>query len=327
MPFEPPGPAVGLLVGDDGYEPERSIDETLYMIEDEEVFSLFGYVGTPTANAALPIVRELEVPLIGLFTGAGSLRDPVTPQVFNVRSSYDDEAEAMVAHFLADGAENVAVFYQNDGFGKAVLSGTEKALARRGMDVHAKGTFERNTVAVKAGLTEMIAAEPDAIVMVGTYAPLAEFVRQARAAGLGSRMATVSFVGTKHLVEAVGEAGDGVLITQVMPHPGDDRLAVVADCRRLIDAHAGAKLDYVNLEGCVSAKVMVEGLRRAGPKPTRDALIAALEGIDALDLGGITIGYAPDDHQGIERIFVTEIRDGGVVELDAPVRVSESASD
>ncbi len=127
------GRQIELLVADDGYEPDQAIDETLIMIEEEEVFSLYGYVGTPTANAVLPIVQELEVPLVGLFTGAGTLRTPVTEQVFNVRASYDNEAEAMVTHFLANGAKNVAVFYQDDGFGRAVLSGAEKALARRDM--------------------------------------------------------------------------------------------------------------------------------------------------------------------------------------------------
>ena len=316
------GRQIELLVADDGYEPDLAIDETLVMIEEEEVFSLFGYVGTPTANAVLPIVQELEVPLVGLFTGAGSLRNPVTPQVFNVRASYDDEAEAMVSHFLANGAENVAVFYQNDGFGKAVLSGAKKALARRDMTVHALGTFERNTVAVNAGLVAMLDAEPDAIIMVGTYTPLAEFVKQARSEGLDSQMATVSFVGTEKLVEAVGEAGDGVLITQVMPYPYDDTTPVVEHCRGLL-AEDDVSLDYVNLEGCVSALVMVEGLERAGADLTRDGLIAAMEGIESHDLGGITIGYSATNHQGMDRIFVSEIRDGGVVQLGGPLKVSD----
>ena len=109
------GRQIRLVVGDDGYEPERAIDETLKMIEQQKVFSLFGYVGTPTANAVLPIVKEMNVPLVGAFTGAMSLRQPLTEQVFNVRASYDDEAETLVAHFLAKGAKSVAVFYQDDG--------------------------------------------------------------------------------------------------------------------------------------------------------------------------------------------------------------------
>ena len=318
------GRRIELLVADDGYEPEQAIDETLYMIEEEEVFSLFGYVGTPTANAVLPIVRELDVPLVGLFTGAGTLRAPLTPQVFNVRASYDDEAEAMVAHFLDNGAENVAVFYQNDGFGKAVLSGAEKALGRRGMTVHSTGTFERNTVAVKAGLAEMLRTAPDAIVMVGTYAPLAEFVAQARAAGLDSQMATVSFVGTENLVAALGDAGEGVVITQVMPFPYDDGVPVVEECRALLDASAGAALDYVNLEGCLSAKVMVEGLERAGEALDRDGLRTALESLGSLDLGGVTLSYSATDHQGMGEVYVTEVHGGGVRLVGEAIRVSEA---
>jgi len=114
------GRKIMLAVADDGYEPNRAVDETLKMIEGEKAFALFGYVGTPTANAVIPIVKEMDVPLVGLFTGAMSLRQPVTNQIFNVRASYDDEAETLVAHFIAKGAKTVAVFYQDDGFGTAV---------------------------------------------------------------------------------------------------------------------------------------------------------------------------------------------------------------
>ncbi|MGB0866234.1 MAG: ABC transporter substrate-binding protein, partial [Granulosicoccaceae bacterium] len=291
------GRQIELLVADDGYEPDMAIDETLAMIEDEEVFSLFGYVGTPTANAVLPIVKDTEVPLVGLFTGAGSLRKPITRQVFNVRSSYDDEAEAMVNHFLANGAKTVGVFYQNDGFGKAVLSGAKKALQKHDMDVHVTGTFERNTVAVKSGLGKIMKDAPDAIVMVGTYAPLAEFVKQARKAGLDSMMSTVSFVGTKNLASAMGDAGDGVIITQVVPSPAEHDIAVVNDCRKLVEADGSSTLDYINLEGCLSAKVMVEALQKAGPELDRDTLIATLEGMEDVDLGGLKLGFSADSHQ------------------------------
>lgn len=318
------GRQIDLLVADDGYEPEQAIDATLAMIVDEQVFALFGYVGTPSADAVLPIVQELEVPLIGLFTGAGSLRQPVTPQVFNVRSSYDEEAEVMVAHLLDKGARNVAVFYQNDVFGKSVLSGIERALDRRSMDVRAKGTFQRNTLAVKSALANMLAADPDAIVMVGTYAPLAEFVIQARAAGLDSQLATVSSVGPENLVSAVGMAGNGMLITQVMPDPSNDALAVVEECRQLVIEHGGVSLDYVNLEGCVTAMVMVEGLKAAGRDLTREGLISAMESIRVRDLGGIAISFSAEDHQATTSVFITEIRDGELVQLGGARKLSDA---
>ena len=309
------GRKVSLLVGDDGYEPDRSVDETLKMIEQEKVFSLFGYVGTPTSNAVLPIVKEMEVPLVGAFTGAMSLRQPVTKQVFNVRASYDDEAEALVAQFLANGAKSVAVFYQDDGFGLAVLSGTEKALKRRNMQVLSKGTFQRNTLAIKGGMAAMLDAKPDAVVMVGPYAPLAAFIKEARAAGLKSQLATVSFVGTDNLVSEVGKAGDGVLISQVVPFPADDDLAVTHDCRALVKAHNGEALGFVNFEGCITAKVMVAALERAGKQPSRDGLIGALRGMQGVDLGGLKVAFAADNHQASSAVFLTQIRDGKITKI------------
>ena len=309
------GRKIELLVADDGYEPDLAIDETLMMIEEEEVFSLFGYVGTPTANAILPIVKDLEVPVVGLFTGAGSLRNPVTRQVFNVRSSYDDEAEAMIEHFLKQGAKSVGVFYQNDGFGKAVLSGTTKALEKRSMKIHVTGTFERNTVAVKSGLGKIMNNAPDAIVMVGTYAPLAEFVKQARKAGLNSMMSTVSFVGTKNLISAVGSAGDGVIITQVVPSPSDDKLQLVNDCRELVENSSDEELGYINLEGCLSAKVMVAALEKSGRDLDRDSLISTLESMTDIDLGGLKLSFTSDNHQALQKVFITEIRDGKALEI------------
>jgi len=309
------GRKIELLVGDDGYEPDKAVDETLRMIEQVKIFSLFGYVGTPTANAVLPIVKEMDVPLVGAFTGAMSLRLPVTKQVFNVRASYDDEAETLVAHFLANGAKTVAVFYQDDGFGQAVLSGTEKALKKRSMVVSAKGTFQRNTLAIKGGVAAMLEAKPDAVVMVGPYAPLAAFIKEARAAGLKSQLATVSFVGTDNLVAQVGKDGDGVLISQVVPFPADDDFAITRECREAVKANNGEALGFVNFEGCITAKVLVAALERAGKEPSREGLVGALTGMQGVDLGGMKVGFAADNHQASSAVFLTQIRDGRITKL------------
>ena len=309
------GRQINLLVGDDGYEPDKAIDETLKMIEQQKVISLFGYVGTPTANAVLPIVKEMDVPLVGAFTGAMSLRQPVTRQVFNVRASYDDETETLVAHFIAKGAKSVAVFYQDDGFGAAVLSGTDKALKKRSMTISAKGTFQRNTLAIKTGLAAMIDAKPDAVVMVGTYAPLAAFIREARTAGLKSQLATVSFVGTDNLVSDVGAAGDGVVISQVVPFPDDNDLPIQRECREALAASGGGKLGFVNFEGCITAKVMVVALERAGTAPERAGLVKALHSLQGHDLGGLKIAFAENNHQGLSDVFLTQIQGGKIAKL------------
>jgi ABC-type branched-subunit amino acid transport system substrate-binding protein len=308
------GRKINLVVGDDGYEPNKAVDETLKMIEQEKVFSLFGYVGTPTSNAVLPIVKEMDVPLVGAFTGAMSLRQPVTKQVFNVRASYDDEAETLVSHFIAKGAKTVAVFYQDDGFGQAVLSGTEKALKKRNMQIAAKGTFQRNTVAIKAGLAAMLEAKPDAVVMVGPYTPLAAFIKEARATGLKSQLATVSFVGTDNLVAEVGSAGDGVVISQVVPFPMDNDLPIQRECREVLAANGGEALGFVNFEGCITAKVLVAALERTGKDPERGALVEQLRTMKT-DLGGLKVNFAPDNHQASSEVFLTQIQGGKIAKL------------
>jgi ABC-type branched-subunit amino acid transport system substrate-binding protein len=244
-----------------------------------------------------------------------SLRQPVTRQVFNVRASYDDEAEALVAHFVAQGAKSVAVFYQDDGFGLAVLSGTEKALKKRNSQVAARGTFQRNTVAIRTGLAAMLEAKPDAVVMVGPYTPLAVFIKEARAAGLKSQLATVSFVGTDNLVGEVGKDGDGVVISQVVPFPQDNDLPIQRECREALAANGGEALGFVNFEGCITARVMVAALERTGAVPERAALVAAMSAMSAMDLGGLTVNFSADNHQASNQVFLTQIRDGKIAKL------------
>jgi branched-chain amino acid transport system substrate-binding protein len=309
------GRKINLLVADDGYEPNRAVDETLKMIEQNQVFSLFGYVGTPTSNAVIPIVKEMNVPLVGAFTGAMTLRSPVTQEIFNVRASYDDEAEALVEHFVKAGAKSVAVFYQDDGFGLAVLSGTEKALKKRGMAVAAKGTFARNTVAIKTGLAVMLESKPDVVVMVGPYTPLAAFIKEARGTGLKSKLATVSFVGTDNLVTAVGGEGDGVVISQVVPFPGDNDVPVTRECRETLEKQGAGPLGFVNFEGCLTAKVMAAALERAGKDATRDGLIKALHGMSGVDIGGLKLAFQPDNHQALAQVFMTEIKGGRIARI------------
>jgi len=309
------GRKINLVVADDGYEPNRAVDETLKMIEGEKAFALFGYVGTPTANAVIPIVKEMDVPLVGLFTGAMSLRQPVTNQIFNVRASYDDEAETLVAHFIAKGAKSIAVFHQDDGFGTAVLSGTEKALKKRGLAVAAKSTFQRNTLAIKSGMTAMLDAKPDAIVMVGPYAPLAAFIKEGRAAGLKSQLATVSFVGTDNLVAEVGKDGDGVVISQVVPFPADNDLAVTRECREAVAKHTSEPLGFVNFEGCLSARVLATALEKAGKAVDRKSLVSTLRSMNGTDLGGMVASFSAERHQAFDKVFMTQIQGGKIAKL------------
>ncbi len=311
------GRKIRLESGDDGYEPEKAVECTGKMIEQTKVFALAGYVGTPTGKVAAPMVQELKVPLIGLFTGAMIFREPVQRYVINIRASYDDETEALVNHMTTKlGAKKIAVFYQNDSFGQAGLSGTEKALARRKMPLVSKGTFERNTIAVQSGLAAVMQGEPDAVVMVGPYKPIAEFVRQAQKVDLKATLATISFVGTDSLLQDLGSAGNGLLISQVVPSPDHTNIPLVKEyLADLAKAEAGAKPSYVSFEGYVTGRFLIAALEKAGKELNREALIDTIEGVSGLDLGGMKLSFSATNHQGSTVVFLTKVENGKAVQF------------
>ncbi len=316
------GHQLRLVSVDDGYEPERCIAGTQQLLDQEHVFALSGYVGTPTTKVAVPIITERKVPLLGAFTGAAVIRHPegtTTPHhyIFNVRASYDDETEALIERLTTDlGAKKVAVLYQNDAFGLAGLGGTERALTKRTLTLVRKASFERNTVAIKKALADIIDSEPDAVVVVAPYKPMAAFLTAARAAGLSARIATISFVGTENLLAEAGAAAEGVVISQVVPSPADTTVPVVAQYRAALAKVPDAKPGYVSLEGYLSGRVLVAALQHSGTEPTRDALVAACEQLHNLDLGGFVVGYDAADHQASDKVFITVIQQGAAMPVE-----------
>jgi len=305
------GRKIKFVSANDDYEPDRTVDCTLNMIETEKVFCLAGYVGTPTTKAALPILQEMKIPLVGAFTGAEVLRNPVSRYVLNVRASYDDETEALVERMTTDlNIKDIAVFYQDDAFGLAGLSGTEKALKKRGLKVVATGNFPRNTEAVKTGLVAIMAVAPGAVIMVGPYKPLGAFVKEAKTAGLKAVLATISFVGTENLIKELSGASDGIIISQVVPSPDDTSIPIVNECQAALKKSTGDPLSYVKLEGCVTARTLVAGLEKAGANPTRESLVNTLESLSNLDIGGLSLSFSKENHQGLNKVYMTQVSGG-----------------
>jgi ABC-type branched-subunit amino acid transport system substrate-binding protein len=300
------GRKIVLKTADDGYEPAGAVAATKRLIEQEKVFALFGYVGTPTFNAAAPILTEARVPLVAAFTGAESLRDPLNRYVFNVRASYYDETEQIVQHLTAMSVDKIAVFYQNDAYGKAGLEGVTRALKRRNMTMAGTATVERNTVDVAKAIEEMRRTQPQAIVMVSAYKSCAAFIKEMKRAGMNPSFWNVSFVGSKALATELDKEGRGVQISQVVPFPWDGSIPVVKEYRAAI-AKEGKEPNFSSLEGFISAKVMVEGLRRTGKNLTREGLIKSLETMGAYDAGGFKISYSPTDHRGSRFVDLTII--------------------
>jgi branched-chain amino acid transport system substrate-binding protein len=305
------GRKIQLVTLDDGYEPARAAPNTKKLIEEHKVFALFGYVGTPTSAAVMPIFTQAKIPYFGAFTGAELLRQPFNRYVFNVRASYYDETEKIVEQLVSTGSKNIAVFYQDDAYGQAGLKGVELAMTRRNLKISSTGTVERNTVKVEQAVKTLNGAQPDAVVMIGAYKACAEFIRQMKKQGSAAQFYNVSFVGSKALADDLGNEGVGVAISQVMPFPWGAAVPVVREYQSLMQ-HAGQKeLTFTSIEGFIAAKVFVEGLRRAGRDLTRERLIAALEKMNDVDVGGFYVGFAPTNHNASKFVDLTIIaRDG-----------------
>ena len=283
---------------DDGYEPDRCAENTRKLIADD-VFALFGYVGTPTSMAALPLFNQAKVPFFAPFTGAESLRQPFNRLAFHVRASYYDETALIVRQLVNLGVKKIAVFHQNDAYGKAGLDGVNKALAEHKLPLAGAATVERNSVDVAAAVEKLVAAKPDAVVQIAAYGASAAFVRAARKAGFGGTFYNVSFVGTQALADELGKDGAGVVVSQVVPSPYQPSRQIT---REFLDAikKAGDKVqpNYSSMEGFLAARIFTEGLRQAAAsgKISRDSFISGMEGLGSQVVSGFPVSFGPNDH-------------------------------
>jgi len=301
-----------LVSRDDGYEPNNTIAATTGLLSDG-VFALIGSVGTPTTNAILPLLAESGVPLIGPFTGSEGLRNPRNPLVVNVRASYFQETEVMVQHLTHDlGYSRIAIFYQDDSFGRAGLAGVEQALDKRGMKLVSEGAYQRNTTAVSGALLDITRGDPEAVIMIGAYAPCAEFIKDAQAQKMNATFLNISFVGADALAKALGPQGDGIVVTQVVPFPMDTSMPLVAAYQAALKASDPAEVPgFVSLEGYMAGRLAILALRKINGPLTRKAMLDAIAQTGNFNLGGITLSFSRTSNQGSNTVFLTEIDKAG----------------
>ena len=304
------GRKIQLVTRDDQYESKLAAENTRKLIDEDKVFALIGYVGTPTSAASLPIFTEAKVPFIGPFTGAELLRTPLNRYIFNVRASYFDETDKIVEQLLTVGMKRFAVFYQNDAYGQAGLAGMERAVKARGGEIVVKSTVERNTVEVAKAAAEIGPKSPDAIVMVSAYKSIAAFVRAMKKKGYNGQFHNVSFVGSKALSEELGADGQGVVISQVVPFPFSQAIPVIREFSELA-AKSKVDVNFSSVEGYLVAKVFAEGLKRAGKNSTRETLVSGLEAMSDVDFGGFTVNFSPSSHNASHFVDLTIIGRGG----------------
>ena len=308
------GRELDLVALDDAYEPEAAIANTFELIEENQVFALIGAVGTPTSRSAVPVALDADVPYVAPFTGAAFLRETTYRNVVNLRASYFQETEEMVARLTEDlGIERIAVLYQDDSFGLAGLNGATRALSRRDMEPVSVGFYPRNTLAVKSAILKIRDDEPEAVIMVGAYQPVATFISWAKRAGMEDVVfITISFVGSNALAKFLDRDGENVFVTQVVPFPTDDSIPIVNSYLNALEAYdPGASPGWVSLEGYLAGRLAIEGLRACGRDVTRECFLDSISKFDSMDLDGFQLEYGFADNQGSDQVFLTVIGPDG----------------
>ncbi len=299
-----------LVSRDDGYEPDRAVRNTRTFIQDESIFMLIGEVGTPTSNAVLPLIEEYKIPFFAPFTGAEVLRQPFRQYVINVRASYYQEMERLASYLIEKKKiTKIACFYQDDSYGLDGLKGIELALARRGLRLVSKGSYERNTVAVLRGLTDVLQADPEAVVLAGTYSACAEFIKLSKTRTSKRLLyCNISFVGTESLKDALGRYGSDVIVSQVVPYPLDTEVPLIHEYTDAMEKYQhDAPISFISLEGYMAGKLFAQIATMVPGELTREKFISTMEQVGTFDLGGVTLQFGPKDHQGMDTIYLTEI--------------------
>lgn len=294
------GERIEVLRMDDAFDVKRAGENARVLIEEKKVLALFMSRGTPHTQAIVPWLDKNDVVLIAPSTGAMVLHQPVLRHVFNVRSTYQREAEKAVAHLLTIGVDRIAVVHVTDSFGadalEGAMNGFRKAKAAPAIDIPA----DRDKPDYAAIVARIVGADAKAVLWIGSGTSVVDGVKALRGAGSRAQVVTLSNNASSGFIKQLGEHSAGVIVTQVFPNERSIGHPMVKEALALANAKGQQELSPAALEGFASAKVLVEALRRTGPKPTRARLLAALENLRAYDLGGLEVGYSPQDHTGID---------------------------
>ena len=305
------GREIELITVDDGYEPLLTIKNSEKLILEEQVFALIGAVGTPTSRVAVPFCQEHNVPYIGPLTGAAFLRE-VQDVVINLRASYAQETEEMVKFLTEEvGTEKIAIFYQDDSYGRAGYNGTLAAMEKRGLEIVSSGNYRRNTLDVRTAVLDISEAEPDAIIMIGSYRPSAEFIKWSKEVGMDAIFFNTSFVNINALAGELGPSSQGVLVTQVVPFPMSDTLDITKSYQAALKAFdPDLSPEFFSYEGYLVGRLALLGLEQAGLDVTRDSFLKAIRSLENVDLEGFLLDFG-EDNQGSDRVFITVLAADG----------------
>jgi len=296
---------------DDGFDPKRSPEAFRKLIEEKNVFAMFLSRGTPTNEAAYPVLEKHKVPLVGPSTGAMSMYNPPRKYMFPVRASYHSETFKIVPQLVNMGISRIALLYVDDSFGKDALAGAQQAMKNNNLTPVAVVSHVRGSTKLEAEVAAIAKADPQAVIMLTVLDAGVAFVKQMKKTGRGPVFLTLSNNSSNAFIQNLGEDGWGVAVSQVSPFPFSRTMLITKEFQDVIKGRTDVAPSYSSMEGFISAKVLVEGLKRAGPKPTREKLIAGLETMNKFDMGGVDVTYGPELRTGTSFIDITIISKSG----------------
>lgn len=294
------GQQVELITMDDKFDPATTATVARALVAEQHVLALFLNRGTPHTQALLPLLTELRVPLVAPSTGAMVLHDPVHPWVFNVRATYQREAIRAIKHLTSLGVSRIAVLQTDDSFGADAAAGAEKGFAATGLKPSLLEKFPREKPDFADLAAKVKASDAQAVLYIGSSGSVASGVKALRVAGLTLQVVTLSNNASEGFIKLLGEHARGVIVTQVFPNERAVNYRMIKEAQELAKAKGLSGVSPAMIEGFAAAKVLVEGLRRAGPKPTPSGLRDALESMQKFDLGGLDVSYTPTDHSGLD---------------------------
>jgi ABC-type branched-subunit amino acid transport system substrate-binding protein len=306
------GRKLELVTLDDANRVPQAEANTKKLVEETGVFALFGYASATLSRPALPFVEKHKVPFLAPFTGADPMR-VFNRHVYNMRASYADELEKIVEHYAPLGVKRFSIVYYDDVVGRENFAAVERALKKRNYAVVSLAAFkDRAKPDIEAGVQQIAKGQPDVVILTTLYKASADFIRLAQKSGISAQMASNSFPGASPLMKELGADGAGVVVATVVPPFSRRSIPIVGEYRAALEKHVpGKEPSFTSLEAYIGAKVLVEALRRAGARPTREAFMQALDRLSSHDVGGYLVSFSPTDHNGssfVELVVISKDR-------------------
>ena len=303
------GRKIKLISIDDAGMPERTKANTLKLLNEDNVFALFGYTGTYTINPILPLVEKNKVPFFAPASGDVATREPLSRYVFNIRASYFEETEKIVEQLTRRGLTKIALFYQNDAYGRAGLAGLERALRTRKSNILIFGSTDRNSTNVASSARTIAKSGAQAVLISAGANTASAFIKEMKKQGSNAQFCLLSSVGAMTVAAQLGDEGRGVEVSQVVPLPFSDSEPLGREYLKRIGGPT--KASFASLEGYIAANVFIEGLKKAGKVPTRESFLAALDKLGSVDLRGYRVKFSADNHNGSSLVELTVLGAGG----------------